>query len=87
MNPGQGFSANLYALPGDVFPKQAVGSVVGIGGAAGAIGGMFMAQYAGWVLERIGSYTPIFTVAAAVYLLALVVIHALTPRYTAARLA
>ena len=83
----QGFSANLYALPGDVFPKQAVGSVVGIGGAAGAIGGMLMAQYAGWVLERIGSYTPIFTVAAAVYLLALVVIHALTPRYTAARLA
>ena len=47
----QGFSANLYALPGDVFPRSAVGSVVGIGGMLGAIGGMAMA-IASKVVER-----------------------------------
>ncbi len=77
----QGFSANLYTLPSDVFPKRAVGTVIGIGGAAGAVGGMIMAKYAGWVLDRIGSYTPIFIVAAVAYALALLAVHLLTPRY------
>ena len=76
----QAFSATLYTFPSDVFPKQAVGTVVGIGGTAGAIGGMLMAKYAGWVLGGIGSYTPIFIVAATVYILALSVLHALSPR-------
>jgi len=82
----QAFSANLYTFPSDVFPKQAVGSVVGIGGTAGAVGGMLMSKYAGWVLDSIGSYTPIFVVAGTVYLLALAVIHALSPRMRAVRL-
>ncbi|MDP1630429.1 MAG: MFS transporter [Caulobacter sp.] len=76
----QGFSANLYTLPGDVFPRSAVGSVIGIGGMIGAIGGMAMARYAGWVLDTIGTYTPIFVVAASAYLIALGVIHLLTPK-------
>jgi ACS family hexuronate transporter-like MFS transporter len=76
----QGFSANLYTLPGDVFPRSAVGSVVGIGGMIGAIGGMVMAKYAGYVLDKIGVYTPIFVVAASVYLLALLAIHLLSPK-------
>jgi len=76
----QAFSATLYTFPSDVFPKQAVGTVVGIGGTAGAIGGMLMAKYAGWVLDGIGSYTPIFIVAGTVYTLALIVVHALSPR-------
>jgi len=76
----QGFSANLYTLPGDVFPRKAVGSVVGIGGMIGAIGGMAMSKYAGWVLDTIGSYTPIFVVAASAYLIALLAIHLLTPK-------
>ncbi|HYE53060.1 MAG TPA: MFS transporter [Azospirillaceae bacterium] len=76
----QGFSANLYTLPSDVFPRAAVGSVVGIGGMIGAIGGMTMAKYAGWVLDEIGTYTPIFVVAATAYLLALLVVHLLSPR-------
>ena len=76
----QGFSANLYTLPGDVFPRSAVGSVVGIGGMIGAIGGMAMAKYAGYVLDKIGSYTPIFVLAASAYLLALLAIHILSPR-------
>ena len=49
-------------------------------GAAGAVGGMLMAEYAGWVLQKIGSYTPIFVVAASVYLIAVLVIHLLSPR-------
>lgn len=76
----QGFSANLYTLPSDVFPRAAVGSVVGIGGMIGAFGGMAMAKYAGYVLDKIGSYTPIFVVAASAYLLALGVVHLLSPR-------
>lgn len=82
----QGFSANLYTLPSDVFPRAAVGSVVGIGGMLGGIGGMIFAKYTGEVLERIGSYTPIFVVAASAYLLALLVVHLLSPRYAPAHL-
>ena len=56
----QGFSANVYALPGDLFPRRMAGSVIGLGGLAGAAGGMLMAAYAGRILETIGSYQPIF---------------------------
>jgi MFS transporter, ACS family, hexuronate transporter len=82
----QAFSANLYTFPSDVFPQQAVASVVGIGGTAGAIGAMLMAKYAGWVLDGIGSYTPIFAVAGAAYLLALAAIQLLSPRMDMAAL-
>ena len=82
----QGFSANLYTLPSDVFPRAAVGSVVGIGGALGGVGGMIFAKYTGAVLDQIGSYTPIFVVAASAYLLALLVVHLLSPRYESARI-
>lgn len=82
----QGFSANLYAMPGDVFPRSAVGSVVGIGGMIGGFGGMAMAKYAGYVLDQIGSYTPIFIVAASAYLLALLAVHLLSPKYEPAKL-
>jgi MFS transporter, ACS family, hexuronate transporter len=77
----QAFSTTLYTFPSDVFPKRAVGTVVGIGGTAGAIGGMLMAKYAGWVLDGIGSYTPIFIVAGTAYILALAVLHTLSPRF------
>jgi ACS family hexuronate transporter-like MFS transporter len=82
----QAFSCNLYTLPSDVFPRRAVASVVGIGGAAGAIGGMLMAKYAGFILDSVGSYTPIFVVAGSVYLLALLAVQVLCPRYDAVRL-
>lgn len=82
----QGFSANLYALPSDIFPRWAQGTVIGFGGAAGALGGMIMAQYAGWTLQTVGSYTPILAVAACAYLAALAVVQALTPRYEAVHL-
>jgi ACS family hexuronate transporter-like MFS transporter len=75
----QAFSANLYTLPSDLFPRSAVGSVIGIGGTVGAIGGMIMAKYAGFVLDSIGSYTPLFAVAGSAYFLALGAIHLLSP--------
>ncbi len=76
----QAFSVNLFTLPSDLFPKGAVGRVIGMGGMMGAIGGMAMSQYAGAVLEHIGSYTPIFAVAGCTYLVALGLIHLLSPR-------
>jgi len=77
----QGFSANLFSMPADLFPRWAVGSVVGLGGFAGAAGGMLMAKYAGWVLQSFGSYTPIFIVSGMAYLIALSVTHLINPRY------
>jgi len=77
----QGFSANLFAMPADLFPRWAIGSVVGLGGFAGAAGGMLMAKYAGWVLQTLGSYTPIFIVAGGAYLVALAVVHLINPKY------
>jgi ACS family hexuronate transporter-like MFS transporter len=76
----QGFSANLYTLVSDTMPRQAVSSVVGIGGMAGAIGGMFIAQLAGYVLEWTGLYQPLFVLASMAYLTALAVIQLLVPR-------
>jgi ACS family hexuronate transporter-like MFS transporter len=78
----QGFSANVYAIPGDLFPRGRSGSVVGLGGLSGAIGGMLMAKFAGTILGTLGSYGPIFAVASGAYLVALLVIHLLVPRYT-----
>lgn len=75
----QGWSANLFTLTSDLFPRQAVGSVVGIGGMAGAVGGMFIALLVGAVLQATGSYVPIFVIAGSAYLLALTVIHLLAP--------
>ncbi|WP_242185232.1 MFS transporter [Sphingomonas sp. CARO-RG-8B-R24-01] len=76
----QGWSSNLYTMVSDTFPKSAVASVMGIGGAAGAIGGMIMARYVGHVLETVGSYTPVFVWAGTAYLLALAIVHVLVPR-------
>lgn len=76
----QAFSANLYTLPGDIFPRKAVGSVIGIGGMLGGIGGMVMAKSVGWVLETIGGYGPIFAVAGVIYFLAVLVVHLLSPK-------
>ena len=76
----QGWSANIFTLTSDMFPKQAVGSVVGIGGMFGAIGGMVIAPLVGYILQTTGSYVPIFIIAASAYLIALAVIHLLAPK-------
>ena len=74
-----GWSANMYTLATDFFPKQDVGTVVGFIGMAGAIGGMLMATATGHLLEATGSYKSIFIVAASMYGLALIFIHLLVP--------
>jgi ACS family hexuronate transporter-like MFS transporter len=82
----QGWSANLFTLVSDTFPRRAVGSVVGIGGFAGSVSGMLIATATGYLLQWTGSYVPIFFVAASAYLVALAVIHVLVPDLQPARL-
>ena len=78
----QGWSANLYTLASDCFPRSAVSSVVGLGGLGGAIGGAFAQRFIGsWLDRSHDSYGPIFLVAGTMYLLALLIIHLLLPRF------
>jgi ACS family hexuronate transporter-like MFS transporter len=82
----QGWSANIFTLASDMFPRYAVGSVVGFGGMAGAVGGMLIAKVVGYVLEWTGSYLPVFIIAGSAYLVALAIIQLLVPRCEPARL-
>jgi ACS family hexuronate transporter-like MFS transporter len=76
----QGWSANLYTLASDLFPRAAVGSVVGLGGLGGAVGGMLVAPLVGYWLDwSHGAYAPLFVIAGSVYLVAFAVIHWLVP--------
>jgi ACS family hexuronate transporter-like MFS transporter len=75
----QGWSANLFTTVSDIFPRKAVASVVGLGGTFGAIGGMFIATAAGFILEFTGSYMILFVIAGSLYLIALLVINLLVP--------
>jgi ACS family hexuronate transporter-like MFS transporter len=83
----QGWSANLYTLVSDTFPRRAVASVVGIGGFGGAVAGMLVATFTGFLLQFTGSYVPLFVMASSAYLLALAVIHVLVPRLEPAHVA
>jgi ACS family hexuronate transporter-like MFS transporter len=80
----QGWSANLFTLVSDMFPRRAVGSVTGFGGMAGAIGGMCLTLVVGEILQRTGSYVGVFFIAGSMYLIGLAVIHLLVPRLTPA---
>lgn len=76
----QGWSANLFTLTADMFPRKAVGSIVGIGSCAGAAGGILLPLYAGAVLDvNPNYYLPMFVIAGGAYLVAWVVIHLLVP--------
>ncbi|HVP48442.1 MAG TPA: MFS transporter [Bryobacteraceae bacterium] len=77
----QGWSANLYTIASDTFPRRAVGSVVGLGGLGGAVGGMLVAPAVGYWLDfSHGSYRPLFICAGMTYLIALSIIHVMLPR-------
>ncbi len=76
----QGWAANLFACLSDLFPKNAVSSAVGITGFGGAIGGIFAATATGCILERTGSYVPVFVWAGCAYLFVLGLIHLIAPR-------
>ncbi len=77
----QGWSANLYTLASDSFPSGAVGSVVGLGGLGGAVGGMLVAPLVGYWLDfSHGAYGPLFVIAGSIYLVAFAFIHWLAPK-------
>jgi ACS family hexuronate transporter-like MFS transporter len=69
-----------------MFPRHAVASVVGIGGFAGAVGGMLISTVVGLLLQLTGSYAPVFLLAGSAYLVALLVVHLLAPRLQPATL-
>jgi ACS family hexuronate transporter-like MFS transporter len=82
----QGWSANLFTLTSDTFPRRAVGSIVGFGGMFGSLGALLLSEVAGHVLQATGSYLSLFIIAASAYLTALLIIHLLLPRLEPAAL-
>jgi ACS family hexuronate transporter-like MFS transporter len=81
----QGWSANLFTLPSDMFPKAAVGSVTGVGGMAGAFGGVLLLFSAGAIVQRTHSFVTLFIIACLAYPLALIVVHTISPRLAPAK--
>jgi ACS family hexuronate transporter-like MFS transporter len=63
-----------------MFPKRVVGSVTGLGGMVGAVGGIALFWVIGKVLKATGNYLPVFVMASVAYLIALAIIHSLVPR-------
>lgn len=83
----QWWMANVYTLASDMFPRQAVGSVIGIGGSAGMFAAFFFQRATGRILETTGGdYAPVFAVLGMAYLVALGIIHLLSPRLQPATL-
>jgi len=77
----QGWSANLFTLVSDTFPKQTVASVVGLGGLSGAVSGLLISPVVGYWLDfSQGAYRPIFFIAGTAYLAAFLLIHTSVPR-------
>lgn len=82
----QAFSSTILSIPPDMFPKRAVGSVIGLGGFMGGIGGMIMAKSTGLVLDATGgNYTLIFAACTTVYFLAVFAVHLLSPKLAPVR--
>ena len=82
----QAFSSNIFTMISDLYPRRAVATVAGMGGMAGAAGGILIAQATGWTLELTGSYVPILIYAGIAYLLAFAAIQLLVPKMEPARL-
>jgi ACS family hexuronate transporter-like MFS transporter len=84
----QAWSANLYTTVSDMFPKKAVASVIGIGGMAGATGGMLFPIFSGRLLDNFtaagnvtAGYTVLFTICAFAYVITFVLHHFLAPKF------
>jgi ACS family hexuronate transporter-like MFS transporter len=76
----QGWSANLFTTASDMFPRAAVGSVTGIGGTAGALGGVLMQLAAGYIVQWTHSYMLLFFISGSAYLIALGIFQLLSPK-------
>lgn len=85
MSAHQGWSANLFTVPSDLFPKAAVASVVGIGGMLGAIAGAGFDVFIGHIVEWTHSYVVVFAVCGSAYFLALLLLHLMSPRFEPAK--
>jgi ACS family hexuronate transporter-like MFS transporter len=82
----QGWSANVYTMVSDMFPRWVVGTVVGLGGMAGMIGSMLIATLTGFVLQATGSYAVVFAIAGSAYLVAFAIVHLLVPSMQPAKI-
>ena len=82
----QGWSANIFTLASDCFPRQAIGSIIGLGGMFGSLGALLLSKVTGYVLQWTGSYLPLFIISGCAYLVALLIIHLLVPRLEPARI-
>lgn len=78
----QGWAANIFTIVSDIYPKSVVGSMVGLSGFAGAIGGAFAASFVGLLLKFTGSYTAIFVGASTMYFVAWLILKIMIPRIT-----
>jgi ACS family hexuronate transporter-like MFS transporter len=83
----QAWSANIFTTVSDMFPKKAVGSVTGIGGMAGALGGLLLAKLAGVLFDHYKTagnlqtgYFIMFIICGCAYLTAWFVMHLLVPK-------
>jgi ACS family hexuronate transporter-like MFS transporter len=84
----QAWSANIFTTVSDMFPKKAIGSVIGIGGMAGGLSGVFMSKLGGALFDHYKAlghtetgYTIMFTICAVAYLVAWSVMKFLVPKY------
>jgi len=75
----QGWAANLFSIISDIYPKKAVGSMMGLSGFAGAVGGALSASFVGFILETTNSYFIIFTMASTMYLVNWLIIKIFIP--------
>jgi MFS transporter, ACS family, hexuronate transporter len=81
----QAWSANLFTTVSDMFAKKDVGTIVGIGGMAGSIGGILFPWFSGWLLDRLPAnqgYGILFAICASAYLIAFAINHLLAPHFT-----
>ncbi|MBN1183485.1 MAG: MFS transporter [Bacteroidales bacterium] len=76
----QSWSANLFTVVSDIFPKRVVGSVVGLGGMVGSVGGILLSLGTGFILEVTGSYYSLFAIAVGAYIVSLFIFQWLIPR-------
>ena len=79
----QGWAANIFTLVSDMYPRQAVGSMVGICGFGASVGGMLVSAATGLLLQVTGSYVPLFTWAGSAYFVSLLAVHLASPRLRA----
>jgi ACS family hexuronate transporter-like MFS transporter len=82
----QGWSANLFTIPSDTFPKAAVASVVGIGGMVGSVGNVLLQKAAGYLVKLTNSYVLLFIIAGLAYVTALLILHLMSPKLKPAQL-